>query len=273
MALIHQISINKYIWIARFLQQVQAGSQNRTGFLKFFTFITGFSQIWLNIFVDDHQIGYINKIGKKRKKKKPGGWYYQRTSYPTTGRSSRWPVRPPNVGWAKRATNARHSHTTCVVTSISSSSVSRFFVFVWMPWRDSVDFRSFCFSVSHFLWSNLSYIFTLTKYTYKTQHFCSLFASHNTQVIRWFRLLVEFRYNCLWCRDTRRLVVEIGYCLWCRDTRRLVVAISGSLDDEDWTYFCSIVSLQPILRYFCDWCCMEYYSAWFILLYDNRRLA
>jgi hypothetical protein len=67
--------------------------------------MTGFSQTWLNLFVDDHQIGYINKIGKKRKKKT---W---RLVLPMYQLSDHWSLLamagPPAERWMSEECNER----------------------------------------------------------------------------------------------------------------------------------------------------------------------
>jgi hypothetical protein len=51
-----------FFWIAIFLQQFPANSQNIKGFFKLSYLV--YSQIWLNFLVDDHQIGYITNWKK-----------------------------------------------------------------------------------------------------------------------------------------------------------------------------------------------------------------
>jgi hypothetical protein len=69
MAPIPQISKSKKE-IARFLQQVPAGSQNIERFFVFKLSYLAYSQIWLNFVVDDHQFGYITEMKVKKEKKK-----------------------------------------------------------------------------------------------------------------------------------------------------------------------------------------------------------
>jgi len=46
-------------------------SSHIKGLLMFSTFISSLSsQIWLNLFGDDHKVGYIKKLPKKKKKEK-----------------------------------------------------------------------------------------------------------------------------------------------------------------------------------------------------------
>jgi hypothetical protein len=71
MALIPQISKPKKE-IARFLQQLPAGSQNIERFFFFFFKLSylAYSQIWLNFVVGDHQFGYIREMKPKEEENK-----------------------------------------------------------------------------------------------------------------------------------------------------------------------------------------------------------
>jgi hypothetical protein len=76
--LIHNINVLQFLilicytsnQVVRFLYIVQVGSQKYTRMLKFFLSYFVDSQIQLNWITDYHHLGYITKLGGKKRKEK-----------------------------------------------------------------------------------------------------------------------------------------------------------------------------------------------------------